>query len=132
MVSCGRSHAASGGGWSVDLQLLVGLLGVEADRLDGGDHHHHAEGDRDEQHDDVFGSILQSQLLVVRVHLLVRTAATLAHGSRTRPPARPRLHQKRATFGIREQETRQATKDIHTIAVKDNRVKVMLGNAVSL
>lgn len=63
------------GGWNVDLQLLVALLRVEADRLNGGDHHHHAEGNGDEQHDDVLGSVLQSQLLIVRIHLLVRAAA---------------------------------------------------------
>ena len=83
---------------SLDLQLLVRLLCVEADRLDGGDHDHHAEGDGDEQHDDVFGPILQSQLLIVRVQLLIRAAATAAsicggRSSWTRPPAQSGLHQ---------------------------------------
>lgn len=55
----------------VGLQLLVALLGVEADGLDGGDHHHQAEGDGGEQHDHVFGSVLQRQLLLIHLHLLV-------------------------------------------------------------
>lgn len=59
----------------MDLQLLVALLGVEADGLDGGDHNHHTERDGDEEHDHVLGSVLQRQLLFIHVYLLVRTRA---------------------------------------------------------
>lgn len=93
---------------NVNLQLLVCLLGVEADRLDGGDHHRHAEGDGDEQHDDVFGSILQSQLLLVCIHFLIRAAAAAAAvcSSRTRPPAQPLLDQQRRSASAAGNKTR--------------------------
>lgn len=88
---------------SLDLQLLVRLLRVEADGLDGGDHDHHAQGDGDEQHDDVLGPVLQSQLLIVCIQLLIRPAAAAAASIRsgrsswTRPPAQSGLHQQSPT-----------------------------------
>lgn len=91
----------------MDLQLLVRLLRVEADGLDGGDHHGHAEGDGDEEHDDVLGSVLQGQLLLISIYLLIRAAAaaatttTTVRGGRARPSAQPRLHQDRATCSVR-------------------------------
>lgn len=46
-------------------QPLAVILGVEADGLDGCHDYHHAEGDGNEQHDDMFGSVLQGQFLIL-------------------------------------------------------------------
>lgn len=40
------------------------LLCVEADRLDGGDHHNHAQCDRDKQHDHMLRPVLEGQLFL--------------------------------------------------------------------
>lgn len=63
-------------------QLLAILLRVEADRLDSCHNHHHAQSDRNKEHDDVFGSIFESQLLVLLF---------LAVGDHLRGPSRGRL-----------------------------------------
>lgn len=77
-----------------DLQLLVALLRVEADRLDGGHHHGHAQRDGNKQHDDVLGAVLQRQLLIVRLLLLLLRAGA-ARTARAGPPDWPCLdHQK--------------------------------------
>lgn len=84
----------------MDLQLLVSLLSVETDGLDGGDHHHHAECDRNKQHDYVFGTIFKCQFFIIWLQLWSLARFAISHCTCTVIPARPGLHQQNVTFRV--------------------------------